>query len=82
LSWAATKIFGSIEILVNNGGMSVRRGTIETQLSVHQRLMNVNYFGSLELTHHIASHMAAAGSGNIVTPCRQCAGQNSSLCCQ
>ena len=62
----AVKIFGSIDILVNNGGMSVRGGTIETQLSVHQRLMNVNYFGSLELTRQVASHMVAAGSGKIV----------------
>eukprot|EP00090_Calanus_glacialis_P014371 TRINITY_DN23155_c0_g1_i1.p1 TRINITY_DN23155_c0_g1~~TRINITY_DN23155_c0_g1_i1.p1 ORF type:complete len:304 (+),score=88.54 TRINITY_DN23155_c0_g1_i1:47-958(+) len=62
----ALKIFGSIDILVNNGGMSVRGGTIETQLSVHQRLMNVNYFGSLELTRHVASHMVTAGSGKIV----------------
>ena len=61
----AIKIFGSIDILVNNGGMSVRGGTIETQLSVHQRLMNVNYFGSLELTCHVTSHMVEARSGKI-----------------
>jgi len=62
----ALEIFGTIDILVNNGGMSVRGGTLETQLSVHQRLMNVNYFGSLELTRHIAPHMVAAGAGLIV----------------
>ena len=62
----ALQIFGSIDILVNNGGISVRGETIETQLSVHQRLMNVNYFGSLELTRHVGSHMVTAGSGKIV----------------
>ena len=62
----ALKMFGTIDILVNNGGMSVRGGALETQLSVHQRLMNVNYFGSLELTRHLAPHMVDAGSGLVV----------------
>eukprot|EP00092_Neocalanus_flemingeri_P001774 GFUD01001892.1.p1 GENE.GFUD01001892.1~~GFUD01001892.1.p1 ORF type:complete len:304 (+),score=108.81 GFUD01001892.1:68-979(+) len=62
----ALKMFGTVDILVNNGGMSVRGGALETQLSVHQRLMNVNYFGSLELTRHLAPPMVEAGSGLVV----------------
>ena len=62
----AIKIFGKIDILINNGGMSVRGNTLDTQLSVHQRLMNVNYFGSLELTRNIAPHMVEQGGGMIV----------------
>jgi len=62
----ALQMFGKIDILVNNGGMSVRGATLDTQLSVHQRLMNVNYFGSLELTRNITPHMVERGDGMVV----------------
>jgi len=74
----ALSMFGGIDYLVNNGGMSVRGSTLDTQLSVHQRLMNVNYFGSLELTRHITPHMCGGGmvvivssvQGRLATPYR------------
>ena len=30
---------------MNNGGVSVRGGALETTLEVHKRLMDINYFG-------------------------------------
>jgi len=62
----ALRLFGGVDVLVNNGGMSVRGGAVETQLSVHMRLMGVNYFGSMELTRHIVEDMISRGGGMVV----------------
>ena len=32
---------------MNNGGVSVRGGALETTLEVHKRLMDINYFGTV-----------------------------------
>ena len=46
----ALSMHGHIDILINNAGISYR-GTIEnTEIRVHQHLMNVNYFGAVMLT--------------------------------
>ena len=47
----ALAIHGHVDVLVNNGGISVRGGAVETTLAVHRKLMDVNYFGSLVLTN-------------------------------
>ena len=59
-------MFGRIDILVNCGGMSVRGGALETKLEVHRRIMDINYFGALELTRQVVPHMVARGEGLVV----------------
>lgn len=44
------KLCGHIDILINNGGISSRGSILDTELSVHTRVMNVNYFGPVGLT--------------------------------
>lgn len=44
------QIYGYIDILINNAGMSHRGNVLETTIEVDQRLMTVNYFGPLTLT--------------------------------
>jgi dehydrogenase/reductase SDR family protein 7B len=44
------QIYGFVDILINNAGMSYRGNILETNLDVDQRLMTVNYFGPLALT--------------------------------
>jgi len=46
----ALRVYGRIDILVNNAGMGIRGTVVETELEVHQRIMNVNYFGTLSIT--------------------------------
>ena len=62
----ALDLFGRVDILVNNAGVSVRGGALETELSVHQRLMRVNYFGCLELTTHLVPEMVRNRTGTVV----------------
>ena len=39
--------FGNVDILVNNGGISMRADAIETSIDVDIKIMLVNYFGSM-----------------------------------
>lgn len=44
------QIFGHIDILINNAGISVRADVASMAIEVDQRVMTVNYFGSVALT--------------------------------
>jgi short-subunit dehydrogenase len=46
----AISIFGCVDILINNGGISFRGAILETDIDVDRRLMEVNYFGHVALT--------------------------------
>ena len=46
----AASLFGAIDILINNAGMSYRGSIEDTDIEVHQKLMTVNYFGQVALT--------------------------------
>lgn len=63
---AAISIFGKIDILVNNGGISQRSLVKETSLAVDERLMNINYLGTVGLTKAILPHFIANQSGHFV----------------
>lgn len=62
----ALAIHGHVDILINNGGLSVRGSAVDTVLSVHQKIMNVNHFGSLVLTTALLPSMISRRSGHIV----------------
>ncbi len=58
--------FGSIDILINNAGISQRELALNTQLSVDRQIMDVNYFGTIALTKAVAPHMQTRRAGQIV----------------
>lgn len=62
----AKKICGSIDILINNGGMSQRGSVQSTKLEVDMQVMQVNYFGQVALTKAILPLMIQRKSGHIV----------------
>ncbi|GLV38785.1 uncharacterized protein CBL_05783 [Carabus blaptoides fortunei] len=59
-------IFGHIDILINNGGISYRGGVNETNIDVDIKVMLVNYFGQVALTKAVLPMMLARGCGHIV----------------
>lgn len=63
---AAIKIYGSIDVLINNGGISQRSLVNETSFDVDQRLMNVNYFSAVKLTKKVLPGMIENNSGHIL----------------
>jgi dehydrogenase/reductase SDR family protein 7B len=46
----AVAIFGHIDILVNNGGISSRSDVLSMDAEVFKRIMVVNYLGNMVLT--------------------------------
>lgn len=58
--------FGSIDILVNNGGISQRSLAQDTNLDVDKRIMDINYLGTVALTKYILPHFLERKSGHFV----------------
>ncbi|NOS91367.1 MAG: SDR family oxidoreductase [Cyclobacteriaceae bacterium] len=62
----AIQIFGRIDILINNGGISQRSLARETKLEVDRAIMEVDYFGTLALTKYLLPHFLKRKSGHYV----------------
>lgn len=57
---------GQIDILVNNGGISVRSEVIDTKIDVDVKIMHVNYFGTVSLTKAVLPSMIKRREGRIL----------------
>ncbi|MGW8122434.1 SDR family oxidoreductase [Roseivirga echinicomitans] len=62
----AIALFGQVDILINNGGISQRSLVNETKLEVYRNLMEVNYFGNIALAKNLLPHMLGRGKGHFV----------------
>ncbi|MBK0382756.1 SDR family oxidoreductase [Pedobacter sp. SD-b] len=62
----AWKIYGKIDILINAGGISQRSTVLETESAVEQKIMNINYWGTVNLSKALLPKMIEKGSGNLV----------------
>lgn len=60
------KLFGRVDILINNAGVSYRGEISSTQIQVDERVMAVNYFGQIALIKEFLPHMKKQGGGSIV----------------
>lgn len=56
---------GPVDVLVNNGGISQRATAAETDMAVVRRIMEVNFFGAVQLTKAVLPEMRARGMGHI-----------------
>lgn len=63
----AVAIFGRIDVLINNGGISQRDLVVNTNFEVDQRLMNINYLGTIKLTKSLLPHFIKNKSGSFIT---------------
>lgn len=65
--FSAIAAFGSIDILINNAGVSQRSLIADTTFEVYQKLMEVNYLGTVALTKAVLPHFMEKKSGHFVT---------------
>lgn len=56
---------GTIDVLINNAGVSQRSLAIDTDFSVYKQLMDVDYFAPLRLTQCVLPHMIERRGGHI-----------------
>ena len=65
LAKQAWNCFGSIDLLFNNAGISQRATTIDTDLKVIKKIMDLNFFAPVILTKSILPRMIENGGGQI-----------------
>lgn len=57
---------GHVDVLVNNAGISQRSPAVDTDLSVYQRIVDVDLLAPIALTQALLSHMVQRGRGQII----------------
>lgn len=57
----------TVDILINNAGVSQRSKALDTDLSVYRQLMEIDYFGVIALNQVVMPAMVERGEGHIVT---------------
>ncbi|MFD2921742.1 SDR family oxidoreductase [Terrimonas rubra] len=57
---------GYIDVLVNNAGVSQRSLTIDTDISVDRRIMELDYFATITLTKALLPQFVQRGHGHII----------------
>jgi len=63
----AIESFGKIDVLINNGGISQRDLVVNTSFEVDQRLINVNYLGTVKLSKSLLKHFIQNKTGTFIT---------------
>jgi len=63
---AAVQLFGHVDMLINNGGISQRGMVAATSLAVDRTIMEVNYFGAIALTKYLLPHFIQRKQGHFV----------------
>lgn len=62
----AIKIYGSIDMLINSGGISQRSLAMQTDGATEQRLMKVNFWGTVILSKAVLPQMITRNQGAII----------------
>lgn len=58
--------WGSIDMLINNAGISQRSLVLDTEMETYRKLFEVDVFAQIALTKAVLPHMIESGSGHIV----------------
>ena len=61
----AILLFGKVDLLINNGGISQRSLIIDTDISVDKKIMEVDYLGTVALSKAILPHFIKNKSGHF-----------------
>lgn len=62
----AIALFGQVDIIVHNGGISQRSLVVDTNMEVHRRVMELDYFSYVALTNHLLPHFLERKAGHVV----------------
>jgi len=63
-----TEEYGGVDILINSAGRSIRRGIENSYDRLHdfERMMQINYFGALQVTMGVLPGMVKKRSGHVI----------------
>lgn len=63
---AAIGVFGHIDVLVNNAGVSQRSKAMETSAELEKKILDINYFSQVALAKALLPHMIERRKGHLV----------------
>lgn len=63
----AIQFNGHVDILINNAGLGQRSLILETSPDADRRIMEINYFGTVNLTKYLLPHFVSRKKGHFVT---------------
>ncbi len=63
----ALSFYSSVDILINNAGISQRSLIIDTAFEVYKKLMDINYLGTIALTKALLPYFIQTKKGHFVT---------------
>ena len=63
----AWDLLGTVDVLINNAGVSQRSLFAETHPAVLRRIVEVNLIGTMEVTRAVVARMLAGNGGHLVT---------------
>jgi len=58
--------FGRIDVLINNSGVGHRTKGVNTPTAIDRKVMEINFFGTINLTKAVAKQMQKQKSGKLV----------------
>lgn len=61
----AISLFGGLDVLINNGGISQRGLATETSIEVDRKIFEINYFGTIVLTKAVIPYFVENKKGQI-----------------
>jgi len=61
----ALSFYGKVDLLINNGGVSQRSKILGTDFTVFQTLVEVDYLGTVALSHALLPHFVAQQNGHF-----------------
>lgn len=61
----ALSFFGHIDLLINNGGVSQRSLIVDTEYAVFERLIQINYLGTIALSRALLPHFISRKKGQF-----------------
>ena len=61
----AYELFGTIDILINNAGISQRSLIIDTDFEVYKKLIEINYLGQVAISNAILPYFIKQGGGSF-----------------
>ena len=63
----AITAFGSVDVLINNAGISQRSFIVDTDFEVYKQLVDINYLGTVALTKAILPYFIERQKGHFAT---------------